>query len=250
MAELLILSIETSTGCGSVSLTYGTMDEGRLLAEFTHRPDVTHSRRLLGSIQQIMSMAEVSWDSLDGVAVSLGPGSFTGLRIGMAAAKGIAFAAGVPIYGIPSPHALAAQCTGGGKQVCCVLDARKGQVYAAMYKPGEYQPSGAMGEGTVHPETGIAVLTPDELLEAITEPTLLVGPGIAPYHDVFAAHRLLEIVPQAQVQPRAAMIGFLAARKIMEGEDVPELPHCPQPLYVRASEAEINLQKKQKRSAS
>ncbi|MCI5207910.1 MAG: tRNA (adenosine(37)-N6)-threonylcarbamoyltransferase complex dimerization subunit type 1 TsaB, partial [Candidatus Electrothrix sp. ATG2] len=86
-----ILSIETATGCGSVALTKGGITHGKLLAKATAQPEVTHSRRLLGSVDWVMQAAGIDWSDLDGIAVSLGPGSFTGLRIGMAAAKGIVF---------------------------------------------------------------------------------------------------------------------------------------------------------------
>jgi tRNA threonylcarbamoyladenosine biosynthesis protein TsaB len=106
----LILSIETATGCGSVSLTRGGVNNGRLLAEAIAQPEITHSRRLLGSVDWIMKAAGIEWSELDGVAISLGPGSFTGLRIGMAAAKGIVFAANVPLLGVQTLDAIALSC--------------------------------------------------------------------------------------------------------------------------------------------
>ena len=108
--RFLILSIETATGCGSVALTGGGVHNGKLLAEATAQPEVTHSRRLLGSVDWVMQAAGIGWDRLDGVAISLGPGSFTGLRIGMAAAKGIVFAAQKPLIGVQTLDAIALSC--------------------------------------------------------------------------------------------------------------------------------------------
>ncbi len=237
MAGQLILSIETSTGCGSVSLTSGTLTDGNILAEYTHRPNVTHSRRLLGNIEQIMDALDLDWSQLDGIAVSIGPGSFTGLRIGMAAAKGIAMATGLPLLGISSLDGLAAQCIGVEKQVCVVLDARKKQLYAACYKK--------MGDAQTPVKVSNEVsILPQQLAAEIDEPTLLAGPGSMVYEEILAANLLIECVSTAFIQPRAAWIGFLAAKELEDGNVVS--PASLTPLYVRGSEAEINLQKKKK----
>src|SRR5512145_300743 len=102
MAGVLILAIETATGCGSVALTRGVGESGKLLAEYTLQPEVTHSRRLLGSVAAMIAAVGIDWSELDAVAISQGPGSFTGLRIGMAAAKWIAMAAGIPLLAVPT----------------------------------------------------------------------------------------------------------------------------------------------------
>lgn len=235
MAGFLILSIETSTGCGSVALTLGNIEEGRLVTEFTHRPDVTHSRRLLGSIKHIMTTADVTWEQLDAVAVSYGPGSFTGLRIGMAAAKGIAMAAAIPVLGVASLDGLAMQCIETTRQVCCVLDARKGQVYGAFYR---YDSTAR----NMQRQGAIEALTPEELMQQIHEPTVLAGPGIKPYQDFFLSMPMLKVLPETCIQPRASSIGFLGAEQLQKS-DIPP-PGTLTPFYARASEAEINTQKK------
>lgn len=235
MAGLLILSIETSTGCGSVALTKGSCTDGHLLAEYTLRPDITHSRKLLGNIRQIMADADVGWHQLDGLGVSLGPGSFTGLRIGLAAAKGIGMASDVPLVGVESLDGLAQQCMGVDKPVWCLLDARKGQVYGACYR---YNST----ENRMIIEGEVAALAPEVLLEKITEPTLLAGPGIKPFFDLFISHTLLTLLPEVAIQPRAATIGFLAADRLEKG--ISADPAGLTPLYARASEAEINAKKK------
>lgn len=231
----MILSIETATGCGSVALTSGNILEGRMVTEFTHRPDMTHSRRLLGSIKQVMDTADVTWDQLDAVAVSYGPGSFTGLRIGMAAAKGIAMAAGIPVLGVASLDGLAVQCMETARQVCCVLDARKGQVYRAFYRY-DLTARSMLRQGAIE------ALTPEELMLQIDQPTVLAGPGIQPYQDLFLSHPLLEVLPETCIQPRASSIGFLGAEQLQEGNI--SSPDTLTPFYARASEAEINSLKK------
>jgi tRNA threonylcarbamoyladenosine biosynthesis protein TsaB len=228
MADVLILAIETATGCGGVSLTKGGMDAGRVLAEYTLQPEATHSRRLLGSVGAMMEAAGVAWADLDGVAVSLGPGSFTGLRIGMAAAKGIAMGANLPLLGVPTLDGLAAQATPTDLPLCCLLDARKQQVYAAFY---------CFEAGRWRRTSDYLALSAKQLAQSIHEPTLLVGPGIMAGWAAFAQHPPARMAPSALLHPRAAFIGFAGASMLAQGRGNDDLV----PLYVRASEAELNL---------
>ncbi len=233
MAGLLILSVETATGCGSVAVTRGGTSGGRLLAEATAQPEITHSRRLLGSVDWVMQAAGLDWSELDGVAVSLGPGSFTGLRIGMAAVKGIALAAGLPLLGVPTLDGIALGCPVIDRPLWCLLDARKQEVYAACYRPG---PAG-------RPELVLPAraLRPQDLVKEISSPSLLAGPGVDEYRELFARVPGLRLVPSALSSPRAARIGYLAAEQLAAGKTLDAATAAP--LYVRASEAEINLKK-------
>jgi len=233
---LLILSIETATGCGSVSLTRGGVGNGRLLAEAIAQPEKTHSRQLLGSVDWVMKAAGLNWTDVDGVAVSLGPGSFTGLRIGMAAAKGIAQAADLLLIGIPTLDGLALSCPVIDRPLWCQLDARKQEVYAACYRPG----SGGRPEQT----SAARAIRPDLLVENISEPSILAGPGVDEYHELFGRVPDVQLVPAALSSPRSARVGFLAAELLERGEILD--PVTATPLYVRASEAEINLRVQKK----
>ncbi len=231
--RFLILAIETATGCGSVALTRGTPTNGRLLAEATAQPEITHSRRLLGSVDWVLQAAGVGWSELDGVAISLGPGSFTGLRIGMAAAKGIVLATGVPLLGVQTHDGVAMSCPVIDRPLWCLLDARKQEVYAACYLPG----ADGRGRMSSPPEA----VPPELLADKITAPSLLAGPGVDEYRDIFTAMENVQLVPAALSSPRAAHIGYLAAEQLAVGEILD--PAGAAPMYVRASEAEINLQK-------
>lgn len=232
MDGLLILSIETATGCGSVALSRGT----RLLAEATAQPEVTHSRRLLGTVSWLMQAAAVTWSELDAIGVSLGPGSFTGLRIGLAAAKGLAMAADIPLVGVDTLDALALACAGVRGRICPVLDARKQEVYAAMY-----QVCGQEGYPVRLSED--KALAPEALVASIDRPTVLAGPAVAVYADVFSANDFVQLLPTELVYPRALYVGLLAEQKIRNSEVVSSA--TLQPKYVRAPEAEINLRRKQ-----
>lgn len=236
----LLLSIETATGCGSVALTKGGISNGKILAEAIAQPEITHSRRLLGSVDWVMQAAGVHWDELHGVAISLGPGSFTGLRIGMAAAKGIVYACKKPLIGVQTLDAIALACPVIDRPLWCLLDARKQEVYAACYHAGPL--------GLPEQCSPVEALRPEHLLEKITGPTLLAGPGLTEYHDFFIEQakldnkqELLRLIPSALSSPSAARIGFLAAEQLLCGKTTD--PETLAPLYVRASEAEVNLQK-------
>jgi tRNA threonylcarbamoyladenosine biosynthesis protein TsaB len=226
----LILSIETAAGCGSVALTRGGVDDGRLIAEAAVHAETSHSRQLLGSVEWVMKAVGISWNDLDAIAVSIGPGSFTGLRIGLAAAKGMVFATGKPLIAVPTLDAIALSCPLIDSPLWCVMDARKQEVYAACY--------GADGQQTSPAEA----VRPELLAEKIAPPAVIAGPGLAEYQHIFSRIAGLRFIPSALSSPSAAKIGFLAADKLARGETSD--PASAAPLYVRASEAEVNLKKK------
>lgn len=224
----LILSIETAAGCGSVALTRGS---GSLIAEAAVHAETSHSRRLLGSVEWVMQAAGTNWNDLDAIAVSIGPGSFTGLRIGLAAAKGMVFAAGKPLIAVPTLDAVALSSPLIDCPLWCVMDARKQEVYAACYGADRRQTSPA------------EALRPELLAEKIAPPAVIAGPGLAAYQHIFAHIEGVRLIPPALSSPSAAKIGLLAAERLLRGELSD--PALTVPLYVRASEAEVNLKKKE-----
>lgn len=242
MDGLLILAVETATSCGSVSLSTGGLNNFRLLTECIAQPEITHSRRLLGSVKWVMRSAGVSWGDIDGIGVSIGPGSFTGLRIGLAAAKAMAMATGKPLLGVPTLEALALACSGvnDGRLVGVILDARKKEVYAGFYRLDAQK--GPVQEGDP------VVVPPGEVLGKIHEPVVLVGPGVTAYPEIFTGHEHIAIFPGFLASPRAAYVGLLAGRMLKDGICMD--PASAAPLYVRASEAELSLKKKKQAASS
>lgn len=226
----LILSIETAAGCGSVALTRGGVQNGTLIAEAAVHAETSHSRQLLGSVEWVMQAAGINWNDLDAIAVSIGPGSFTGLRIGLAAAKGMVFAAGKPLIAVPTLDAVALACPLADGPLWCIMDARKQEVYAACYGADRQQTSPA------------EAVRPEILAEKIAPPAVIAGPGLAAYQHIFAQIEGVRLIPPALSSPSAAKIGFLAAEKLARGESSD--PASAAPLYVRPSEAEVNLKKK------
>lgn len=231
----LILSIDTATPCSSVALTLGTRQDGRVIAAFSLTGKVTHSRRLLSVIDLLMSETARTWQDIDGIAISLGPGSFTGLRIGMATAKGLAAAAGKVLIGISTLDALASKCV-SDKLICAVLDARKKEVYAAFYRVG--------GDGLVTRVSDQAVLPPKDLAVQVMEPVVMVGDGASAYGEFFQSllGERVVLAPAQLHEPSAASLGLLAGEKLLRGEllDLAE----GVPTYIRSSDAELNLLKK------
>lgn len=235
----LILSMDTATPCSAVALTSGTRKNGRVLASLSLTGNVTHSRRLLTTVDFLLQAAGLSWPQIDGIGVSLGPGSFTGLRIGMATAKGLAAAAEKALIGISSLDSLAAKCS-TSRLICVVVDARKKEVYTALYR--------CTREGLAERIGDITAVTPEKLGGIITEPVLMIGDGAVLYGDLFKEMLgdLVLFAPAMLHELSAASLGLLAGEKLVVDEalDVAEAV----PLYIRSSDAELNLAQKKSKS--
>jgi len=223
---MLVLGVETSTMQGGAALVG---DEG-LCSEYTLNVEATHSERLLPAIDRMLRDAGVSLVELSGIAVSIGPGSFTGLRIGLSTVKGLAYSTGLPVVGVPTLEALAWAVPFVREQVCPVLDARKQEVYAALFKYERGELVRVMED---------AALAPEALCAKIRRPTLLLGDGLAVYVGLF--QRLLGdrmiIPPPPHRGPRAACVAELGRRRLLRGERDPVDALIPR--YLRPSEAEL-----------
>lgn len=229
----LILAIETATMCGSVALVSGE----QCLAEDSIDSAITHSRRLIQQVDHIMKEAGLDWGQIDAIGVSLGPGSFTGLRIGLSTAKGLVMATGPPLIGVPTLDGLAAQTAlPPGSQVCALLDARKKEVYAAFYEGN--------ASGVPERTSEYLVMKPDKLAAIIDKPTTLIGDGAVVYRDIFAETLADKAIftPLQVFFPRAAPIGLIASRMFAEKTFID--PAEAVPIYVRPSEAELTIKNK------
>jgi tRNA threonylcarbamoyladenosine biosynthesis protein TsaB len=234
----LILSMDTATPCSAVALTFGTRQNGRVLASLSLTGNVTHSRRLFAAIDHLMGEAEVDWAAIAGIGVSLGPGSFTGLRIGMATAKGLAAAAGKPLFGVSTLDSLAARCV-TSKLICTVLDARKKEVYAAFYR--------CKDSGYSERISDMSVMAPEKLADSISEPVIMVGDGAMAYEGLFKKSLGDKVIfaPSQLHEPSASSLGMLAGEMFESGAQL-DLAEAV-PVYIRSSDAELNLlQKKAK----
>jgi tRNA threonylcarbamoyladenosine biosynthesis protein TsaB len=224
----LLLALETSGTIGSVALVAPECS----LAELAVEASQTHARQLLPAIDRLLRETSTDWQQIDALAVSLGPGSFTGLRIGLATAKGLSFAAAKPLIGVPSLDGLAHQCLGQNLPICALIDARKKEVYAAFYRES--------ANGEMVRESEYLALSPAALAERITEPTFLLGSGAELYREVLAetlGNRAIFADP-TRFLARASSVGQLAIPKF-RNQDF--LAPDAGPLYVRASDAELQL---------
>jgi tRNA threonylcarbamoyladenosine biosynthesis protein TsaB len=187
-------------------------------------------------IKWLMQRLGADWSDLDVLAVSLGPGSFTGLRIGLATAKGLAFALGLPLIGVPTLDALASHVIAcKGDLVCPVLDARKSQVYTALYQ--------IRSSGELEKISPYQAIFPEELAAFVPygQRVLLLGGGLLLYQDIFVnglGNRAV-IVPNHMTHVRAASVGILAELR-WQKDRRPDDYKTLKPIYVRPSEAEEN----------
>lgn len=227
----LILAIDTATPCCSVAVTRGCQQGGSTLGALTFCGTVTHSRLLLQRVEQLLAEVVLTWDQLAGIAVSTGPGSFTGLRIGMATAKGLAMASGKPLLGVSTLTCLASACS-TPRLVCTVLDARKNEVYAAFFRKN--------GDDAPVQLAEIVVVTPERLADNICEPVYVIGDAVAVYGHYWR-QRLGDLYVEAPAHlhsPSAAALGMIAAEQLAK-DDILDIGTSA-PLYVRASDAELN----------
>jgi len=225
---LRFLTIQTATPGGGVALTEGY----RLLGETclnTSRPPVEW---LLEAINGLLTSAKLQLSDLDGFGVVEGPGAFTGLRVGLATVKGLALAVDRPVVAVSSLECLALQAPCSPMTVCTMLDARKKEVYAALF---------VHQGGSLRLLGDEEVIDPDQFLEKCPAETLFIGNGASAYRTLIArrlgprAHFLSSLYDY----PRAGLAAQLVLRDWQEGKAQPATQIRPR--YIRASEAEINI---------
>lgn len=233
---MMILAIDTSTRVSSVAL----VEDGRVIAELNQDTRLTHSERLMPQIKQLLDMAEKKRSDLTAIAVSIGPGSFTGLRIGMATAKTIAYALGIPIVGVPTMEALAWNCPLDGICLAAMLDAQKGNVYTARYR---------FEDGKLIVEEDACVRSFEDAvagLQALDRPCIIVGERQA-IRDAALLTGKVRLAPPHLFAPRAASVALCAQERLLCGEadEVMQL----EPLYIRRAEAEVLWEKRHGKKA-
>jgi tRNA threonylcarbamoyladenosine biosynthesis protein TsaB len=169
--SMKVLGIDTSTSCESL----GLIDDESVISEYLLNIPVTHSERLLGAIEIVLKEARMTIGDLDGWAVSLGPGSFTGLRIGVSTVKGLALATGKPVSGVSTLDVLAYQISSTPYLICPILNARKGEVYTAFY---HYEEGDRIKRHSTY-----QVIKIEDLIKEIKERTIFIGDGVRTYRD-------------------------------------------------------------------
>jgi len=223
---MIVLAADTTTPSGSAAL----LRDGVLLGEVNLETSATHSVRLFPSIDFLLRAHGLTAHDLDGYAVAAGPGSFTGIRIGLAAVKSLALASGKPAVPVSTLEALAAKLAGPQARLACpILDARRGQIYAALFEFRAGGPAELIPQGAYDPSDFLARLPAHRVVS-------FIGNGAVPYRERIRAH----LRDKARFPPRspfvAAEVGRLGTEALGRGAGVSarEL----QPLYFRKSQAE------------
>ena len=223
---MLVMGIETSTIQGGVAL----LSERGLLSEYLLNVKATHTERLLPSIDRILRDGGITLSQVEGIAVATGPGSFTGLRIGLSTAKGLAASTGRPLVGVSTLEAMAWTLPFCAYLVCPILDARKGEIYCSLFRHEGDRLIRVMDE---------AALSPDVLISRIREQTVFIGDGLAVYGDLLKdrLNALALFPPLSQRGGRPAAVAELGLRRLLNGErdEISGLA----PRYLRPSEAEL-----------
>jgi tRNA threonylcarbamoyladenosine biosynthesis protein TsaB len=221
-----VLAVDTASVSGSVALL---KDDCPILETVIHSGQ-NHSITILPTIASLLKTAKMKITDVDFFALTTGPGSFTGLRIGISLIKGFALGASKPVIGVSTLDALAMNLFASRYPICPLLDAKRGQVYTSLYEP---DPHGFPER--ILPET---VEEPRRFLESIRTPVILTGDGIEPYaaliEEVLKERRFIAPPPLRFI--RASSVGILALEKFRKGEVLDTMTFTPS--YIRLSEVE------------
>ena len=230
-----ILAFETSAKAGSVAL----MEEGKLLGESYQNTGLTHSQTLMTMAQELLRSCGCEPRDVDAVAVAAGPGSFTGIRIGVAAAKGYAWGAELPCYGVSTLEAMALNLGVWQGYVVCAMDARRSQVYNGIFRAE----AGKLER--LCQDRAISLEELGEELKKLQGPIFLVGDGsLLCYNTLSEAVPGLVLPPEHRMHQRAAGVALAAYAKIAAGE--PGDAGALEPNYLRLSQAERERLARQK----
>jgi len=223
---MYILAADTTTPAGSVAL----LENERLLAEFNSATGLTHSEKLLPAVDFILQKFDMKAGDIDGFAVTVGPGSFTGIRVGLSTFKALAYASGKPIVPVTTLDALALKLRlPQARLMCPVMDAKKGEVYAALFELREGRMREILVPGAYKPDQFFSLFPQRRVIS-------FIGTGAYVYRE-----KLLEYFGDKARFPRRSLfiaheVGVLGSRLLKKGkgENFLEI----EPLYLRRSQAE------------
>lgn len=224
-----ILAIETATADQSVAI----MDGDRVLAVSEQSEPNSHAKWLVPAIDRVLSECRLSLSDLDGLALSIGPGSFTGLRVGLATLLGFRSVTGLPVAAVPTLEALASNVERGSLPICSVLKCRQGELYWAQY---EWIGAGEL-KTILEEQVGSAAM----VSQTIRKPTVVVGPAWEANRDQIESttdrrHDHFQPASRERMRPSAVTVGLLGQARLERGE---VLESGQAPRYVQRSEAEL-----------
>lgn len=223
-----ILALDSSGLVASVAI----VTEDAVLAEYTVNYKKTHSQTLLPMLDEVVGMVELDLKEVDAIAIAAGPGSFTGLRIGSATAKGLGLAMKKPIVAVPTLDGLAYNLYGTKRIICPMMDARRNQVYTGLYEFNDKE------FRVIKEQTAAAV---EEILEEINQlgrEVVFLGDGAAVYQELICEKTKVEysFAPIHMNRQRAGAVGALGLELFKKGQVESADRH--EPVYLRVSQAE------------
>ena len=223
-----ILGLDSSGIVASVAI----VEDDVLIAEYTVNYKKTHSQTLLPMLDEIAKMTELDLNSIDAIAVAAGPGSFTGLRIGSATAKGLGLALKKPLIAIPTVEGLAYNLYDISGLICPIMDARRKQVYTGIYRFTDHQLKVVEDQMAVPMETVI------EKLNQYGETVTFLGDGVPVFHELIAEKMTgpYSFAPAHVNKQRAAAVATLGEIYYRQGKTETAMEHVPD--YLRVSQAE------------
>lgn len=243
-----VLAIDSS----GMTATVAVVEDTQTIAEYTVNFKKTHSQTLLPMIDTMGKMIELDLKSIDAIAVAGGPGSFTGLRIGSATAKGLGLALEKPLIHVPTVDGLAYNLYGCQDIICPIMDARRKQVYTGMYTFARRELEGSKETELVLDVLEAQNASPiDELIERLNihgRPVVFLGDGVPVYQDVIREKMRVpfSFAPASANRQRAAVVGALGIQYYKEGKFETALEH--QPDYLRVSQAERERAEKERKA--
>lgn len=226
---MIILSIDSSTPIAGIAVADGE----KLLGEVMINTKNTHSEKLMPMIERLLQELQLSVQQLDAIAVTQGPGSFTGLRIGMATAKGLAQGAGKKLIAVPTLDCLAYNLAHYPGVICPIMNAQKKQVYTALYR------SSQQGMERLSDYQAIGAEQLAQQLQQLDADAWFVGDGVAVFADIFAAQlgERCHFADGHQIFSRAGTLAMLAAKRAQQ-QQFDDLFQA-ELIYIRKSEAEV-----------
>jgi tRNA threonylcarbamoyladenosine biosynthesis protein TsaB len=222
-----VLALDTSADSGSVAL----LDHDRLRGEYLFSGAQAHSERLLAMIDRLLADSGCSLADIDLIAVSLGPGSFTGLRVGISTAQGLALAAGKDLLGVPTLEAIAFQARGYWEQICPMITARGQEIFTGLYRCPD--------QGDLQQVRAETVTDPEPWLSGISGDTVFVGSGAVLHRETIAAllGEKARVLPSLAGLPRASSVAALAQCRYQGAAAHASAAMAPR--YIRAPGAEL-----------
>ena len=232
-----VLALDSSGLVASVAIVEENGADQNLLAEYTVNYKKTHSQTLLPMLDEIVKMTELDLKTIDAVAVAAGPGSFTGLRIGSATAKGLGLALDKPLVEIPTVDGLAYNLYGTDRLICPIMDARRNQVYTGIYA-FERDEAGGCRQNTLLEQCALSVEEVAGRLNGLGREVIFLGDGVPVYRELLAERVKVpfSFAPACCNRQRAALVACLGAVYAREGKLVDADRFAPE--YLRMSQAE------------